>query len=194
MSVIYDQLRISDDGKTMFIDAHVSQAEGFENVYMESITIRTANNITETNLWNTEDVENPAYRKVFDTGLKELHLALSVNDFLILGSTLSNKLFFVYIKDNGGADECVPCPLADTVTLGVTFDETLLYQKVMQFTKELSDTCKISKGFLDLILLWNGFKAAIETEHYIQAIDFWKRLFSKKYGIGATPKPCGCHG
>lgn len=193
MSVIYDQLRLSDDGKMMYIDAHVSQAEGFENVYMESITIRTADNITETNLWNTEDVENPAYRKVFDEGLKELHLALSVNDFLITGSTLSNSLFFVYIKDNGDADPCVPCPLADSVTLGVTFDETILYQRVMQFTKELNDTCKISKGFLDFILLWNGFKAAIETEHYIQAIDFWKRLFSKKYGIGTT-KPCGCHG
>lgn len=191
--VIFDQLRISDDGRSMFIDAHVSQATGFENVYMESITIRTADKVTETNLWNTDDVENPAYRQVFDEGLKELHLILSVNDFLITSNTLSDNLFFVFIKDNGNADPCVPCPLTESVTLGVTFDEALLYQKMLQFTKQLADTCNISDDFVDMILLWNGFKAAVETEHYIDAKDFYYKLF-RNGSIRISTSGCGCHG
>ena len=81
-------------------------------------------------------------------------------------------------------------------TLGVTFDETLLYQKVMQFTKELADSCAVSKGFIDMILLWNGFKAAVDTEHYLPAIDFWKKMFYGHHGINglSSSKPCGCHG
>ena len=35
--VIYDQLRISDDGKSLFIDAHVNEAHFFDNVYMKKI-------------------------------------------------------------------------------------------------------------------------------------------------------------
>jgi hypothetical protein len=66
----------------------------------------------------------------------------------------------------------------------------------MEFTRELAVECRIPRGFLDMILLWNGFKAAIETEHYIPAIDFWKKLFFGHHGMpGLTnPKPCGCHG
>ena len=81
-------------------------------------------------------------------------------------------------------------------TLGVTYDESIYYQKVMQFTKELASNCTVSKGYIDMILLWNGFKAAIETEHYIPAIDFWKKLFFGHHGISglSNSKPCGCHG
>ena len=63
----------------------------------------------------------------------------------------------------------------------------------MQFTRELNRDCEIPQNFLDLILLWWGFKTAIEVEHYIPAIDFWKRLFGGK-DIKKISKGCGCHG
>jgi hypothetical protein len=88
---------------------------------------------------------------------------------------------------------CPPCRLDELTTLGVTFDENLLHQKVLGYTKELVDSCNIPRGFIDLILLWQAFKSSIETEHYIQAIDFWKKLFKSSNSIG-TYNRCGCHG
>ena len=35
--IIFDQLRLSDDGSQMFIDVHVNKAEYFKDIYLESI-------------------------------------------------------------------------------------------------------------------------------------------------------------
>ena len=40
--VIFDQLRISDDGKELFINAHVNKASIYDNVKITSITIMSA--------------------------------------------------------------------------------------------------------------------------------------------------------
>jgi len=86
--------------------------------------------------------------------------------------------------------------LDENIVLGVVFDETMFYQKVMNHTKDLLATCCVPKLFIDFILLWNAFKASVETEHYISAIKFYNLLFdvrdSKSYI--ETIKGCGCHG
>ena len=193
MSVIFDQLRISDDGRKLYINLHVNKADYFDNIYLDSITIMTADKVSETN----PDIptEDYIYKKVFTENVKEADLVLTSNDFneSYIKPNLSCDLLFVYVKVKGVPSPCTPCRLDEEITLGVTFDETMLYQKVMQFTRELNQDCEIPQNFLDLILLWYGFKAAIETEHYTVAIDFWKRLFGGKNTM-VTSKGCGCHG
>jgi hypothetical protein len=153
----------------------------------------TADKVSETN----PDIptEDYIYKKEFEEEQKEVDLVLTSNDFneAYSKADLTSDLFFVYVKVKGVPAPCTPCRLDEEITLGVTFDETKLYQKVMQFTRELNQDCEIPQNFLDLILLWYGFKAAIETEHYTVAIDFWKRLFGGKNTI-VTSKGCGCHG
>ena len=194
--IIFDQLRISDDGKQMYINLHVNKADYFKDIYLDSLMIMTADKVSETNPY--QPTKDAIYNISFDNKQKEANLVITPNDCteLFTNNTFSNDLFFVYVKVKGTPDECTPCPLDKDITLGVTFDEALLYQKVMQFTKELADNCTVSKGFIDMILLWYGFKAAIETEHYIEAIDFWKKMFFGHHGIEglSTYKPCGCHG
>ena len=46
--VIIDQLRISTDGKKMYLDFHVNTAAYFDNVYLRDITIMTAEQVSET--------------------------------------------------------------------------------------------------------------------------------------------------
>ena len=41
--VQFDQLRISDDGKELFIDVHVNTSSYFKNVYLNGIVIIDAN-------------------------------------------------------------------------------------------------------------------------------------------------------
>lgn len=296
--VLFDQLRISDDGKKMFINAHVNRAEEFKDRYIKSITILTADKVSETNPWNTSESAEYIYREVFgeegesviikdtvkghysnftaleqdlptiqptendlfllDTsndyyeseggaeqsgydaptvmrfinapdftweateasigdvyklnntllvakedgwhnlyGAKEINLVITPEKTtpLFTKTNFSSDLFFVYIEMSGTPDECIPCYMSSDYTLGVTFDENLLYQQTMQFIKGLADDCNISKEFIDFTLKWNAFKAAIETEHYIPAIDLWKMLFSNGYGTNINKvKPCGCHG
>ena len=204
MSVIFDQLRISDDGQRLYINLHVNKADYFKDVYLDSLTVMTADKVLETNPY--EPTEDYIYKKVFEGNQKEADLVLQVSDFIrsweenpnamrFSRDDMSRTLFFVYVKIKGTPGECTPCRLDEEITLGVTFDENILYQRVMDFTKSLADTCQIPVSFTDFILQWNAFKAAIETEHYIPAIKFWNMLFDKTNGINTRiTKNCGCHG
>ena len=190
--IIFDRLQISNDGRLLYLDIHVNQATLFDNIYIDKVVIQTSDQVSEADPLSPGD--SYIYQQVVDGNTKELHLALNANtDFETTLDTLSNKLLFVYVVCKGIPDACTPCRLDEMTTLGVTFDDSLLYQQIMQYTNELSQDCETPKGFIDFILLWNGFKAAIETEHYIPAIDFWKKMFDKKNSL-ITSKPCGCHG
>lgn len=204
--IIFDQLRISDDGKRMYINVHVNKAECFENICLDSITIMTADKVSETN--PDMPTEDYIYRlDLTEKDYKEAHLVLTPQDFVrtletdvqamrFNKSDMSKTLFFVYVKVRGVPGEYTPCRLDEEITLGVTFDENMLYQRVMQFTKGLADNCEIPVVFTDFILLWNAFKASVETEHYIPAIKYFNMLFDNANGItiGHTAKNCGCHG
>ena len=205
MSVIFDQLRISDDGKRMYINAHVNKATYFNDIYIDSIVIQTADKVSETNPGlPTSDY---IYIKKAEENAKELNLVLDASDLskswesdpkatAFNRGDMSNTLFFVYIKCKGTPDICTPCRLDEETTLGVVFDENVLYQKVMDYTKELVAVCSVPSAFIDFILLWNAFKAAIETEHYIPAIKFFNMLFDKvgKSCQSRIIKTCGCNG
>lgn len=200
--IIFDQLRISDDGKRMYINAHVNKADYFKDIYIDSITILTADKVSETAPGiPTSDY---IYTRNVDGEEKELNLVLTSDDFTKAWETdpkamvfnqadMSRALFFVYVKCKGTPGECTPCRLDEETTLGVVFDENMLYQKVMDYTRELLKDCKVPVGLMDFILLWNAFKAAVETEHYIKAIKFFGMLFDNvRHMINA--KGCGCHG
>lgn len=204
MSVIFDQLRISDDGKRMYVNMHVNRAGYFDNIYLDSMTIMTSDKVSETN----PDIPTSDYifTYTFGDNVKEADMVLTAADFVKTWETdpkamvfteaeMSRTLFFVYVKIKGVPDECTPCRLDEEINLAVTFDENMLYQRVMDYTKNLAKDCQIPVEFTDFILLWNAFKAAIETEHYIPAIKYWQMLFGKnKMSFGKITKNCGCHG
>lgn len=191
--LIFDQLRLSDDATKLYINVHVNKADYFKDIYLDNIKIMTADKVSETN--PEVPTEDCIFTHTFGDNVKEAALVLTVNDFLTLKqSDMSRTLFFVYVKCKGTVGACVPCRLDELTTLGVTFDEKLLYQRVMDYTKSLADDCKIPVGFTDFILLWNAFKASIETEHYIPAIKFWNQLFDVGTTGNITYKGCRCHG
>lgn len=203
--VIFDQLRIADDASKLFVNARVNGADYFNDVYIDSITIMTSEKISETN--PGVPTSDYIYTKKMDANTKEVNLVLTALDFMKVWeedphamafkqSDMSKTLFFVYIKCTGAPSGATPCTLDNEWSLGVVFDENLLHQRVMDFTKDLLDDCNIPIGFIDFILLWNAFKASIETEHYIPAIKFFNMLFDimDNRGFKGISKGCGCHG
>jgi hypothetical protein len=195
--LLFDQLRISDDGKRMYINIHVNFAKEFDNIMLDSITIVTADKVSENHPESPS--EDYIYKKVYTEDLQVDNLVLTPVDMNenFMKDTFSQDLFFVYVKCKGTPDPCTPCRLDEEITVGVTFDENILYQHVMDYTKQLADTCQIPVGFADFILLWNAFKAAVETEHFLPAVKYWKMLFgnSGENQLSLTNhKNCGCHG
>ena len=211
--VIFDQLRISDDGQRLYINAHVNGADYFENIYLQSITIMTQDKVTEATDAG-EITKDYIYKKVLGENVKSLDLVIdkgvldaaythmstdgSTADTAFTGD-FSRGLFFVFIKVQGEPDECTPCSLDKEVTVGVTFDTASMYQKVMGFTRELADGCEIPKNFIDFIMNFNALKAAIDTEHFVPAIGFYNQLMEgRSTGVSGTTnsvfqsKPCGC--
>ena len=204
MSVLFDQLRISDDGKQLFINAHVNTAPVFNSYYMDEIIIMTADEVMESADPFCASPDDYVYYEYLGNkeNRKELNMVLTPEemDVNFPSSTFSNDLLFVYIKcvKVGTVDPCIeylPCSLTTMTSLGVTFDENMLYQKVMDYTKQLGQECTVPQGFTDFILQWNAFKAAVETEHYKPAIKYWRQLFDMNSGDGSgNVKGCGCHG
>ncbi len=227
--IIFDQLRVSDDGKKLYINLHVNNADYFKNIYLDSITIMTSDKVLEaTNIGSP--TEGFIYKMEFEDNTRVADIVLTKADIDVAfvnwnsvdkqvinpdkpygkvsyNESFSNSLLFIYVECKEGAlVGCPPCTLDELTTIGVTFDSTILHQKVMDFTKQLADDCIIPMGFTDFILLWNAFKAAIDTEHWVPAIKYWNMLFGigedgesyGPYGSGKTVssgrKGCGCHG
>lgn len=208
--VLFDQLRISDDGQRMYINVHVNPAAYFDDIYLDSITIMTADKVSD--IAPELFTEDYIYQTVLTGEVKEASLVLGPSDFneKFTKTSLSKDLFFVYVKCKGVPDPCTPCRLDEMTTVGVTFDEELLHQRVMDYTKQLVGNCMVPQGFTDFILLWTAYKSAIETEHFIPAIKFYNLLFgigdervtrdgsNSPYGgvegVLHSGRGCGCHG
>lgn len=207
MSVVFDQLRVSDSGDALYIDLHVNEASVFDDFYLDTLTITTAAIVKDV-----PPVDPPTsgyiYKLTFTGNQKEVSLVLDKGSFdtafatpteevsadtPYTSSNLSSDLFIVYAHCKRTTSADIPCELSNLTTVGITFDTKKLYQKAMAYTKELANTCEVSKGFVDFILQWNAFKAAVDTGHYTAALKFYRMLFSNVTTTG-TAKPCGCHG
>ena len=214
--VIFEQLRISDDGTQLFIDAHVNTSEHFANVYFDTLTIMTAKEVEDSADPLSPSSTHYVYKKTYGDNVKEDSLTIGKGDFDEAWSNgqmttpdsskpvatdsytgdFRGQMFFVYIKTKGCADECVPCPWQNEMSVGATYDKKSAYDAVMNYTKELASSCQPSADFIDYILRQNALDAAIKTKHFIPAIDFWKMLFGEdgQALTSTTTKNCRCNG
>lgn len=193
--IIFDQLRISDDEQHLYINVHVNNADLFKDTTIEGLYICLGNQVYES-LTIDPDSNGYIYSKTFEAGTKEIDEVISISDdSLIYNKSSFKDLFFVYIKCNNVPKTSECYTQIGNYVIGITFDENLLYQQVMQFTKTISDDCSVPDEFIDFILLWNAFKSAVETEHYIPALKFYNMLFGKNsVFLLNNSKHCGCHG
>ena len=216
MSVIFDQLRISDDGKNLFIDVHVNSERYFDNMYIDRITICTEEQVSETHpkTYGSKFVYQGSiccnmpckHNRKISMVLSKADLDKAFNNTSSgkpvrkgpiatepLEGGFSRHMLFVYLECGGIPAPDTPCGLDEFVTLGVTYDYGLLYYNAMRLTRELADKCRAPTGFIDFILNYNALKVAVETDHYVPAVKFWKSLQEFTHG-GRSTKHCGCHG
>lgn len=204
--IIFDQLRVSDDGKIFYLDAHVKNSASFDDVYITKLAVMRDTEVSETSA--TEFPESSyAYFEGWDIDeeTKEVHKVITLNEFNAVLNTehlptmtdLSHNLFFVYIKCEGTPSFDTPCNSYNNPSIAVTYDTGKIYDNGMNFVRELADTCSIPSGFIDFILNKEALDTALSTGHYIPAKDYFYRLLGYaniKGNVVSTKKPCGCHG
>lgn len=130
------------------------------------------------------------YTEYLIQDLKEVHLVIDKSD---IKADLSKDMLYVYFHVTGTPSSNTPCRLDETYTLGVTFNEGAIYNRMMGYTKEIMNTCEVPKGFINMILQLEAIKASIETENYVSANKFYNRLINTK-SSNTSSINCCCHG
>ena len=105
--IVYDQLRVSDDGRQLYIDAHVSLASCFDGVNIQSLYICLGSQIYETLTIDPES-NGYIYKKEYSENIREIHECINITDEnLIYNKTsFSKDLFFVYVGCSTVPDGC----------------------------------------------------------------------------------------
>lgn len=185
--VVFEELRITNDGETLIIKARVRTEVYYDTVYIDKVIIDTEDTYRE----GTPSSE-PVYTYTVDGNEKSITLSLNKADII---PDFKEHLFFVYVKTKGVPLPSVPCGMDNETTLGVTLYLGNIYNNFLGYIKEMGNgNCQIPKGFIDQILRFKALNLAIDTGHNTQAIDYYKQWFSgQNYNVVRTSN-CGCNG
>lgn len=190
----FNELRITKDGKYLIIDVSVRSQPYYNDVYLDSISIDTQDTYKDggpsSSIVYFKNIANEAGSS---SGLKHYRLELGVGDFL---PSLSDNMFFVYVKAKGTPASNTPCGMDNEYTLGVTFNTCALYNAIMSYVRETVNTCSIPKKFIDLFLQFKAIETSINTDHYMQAVEYYNKFIKNlgKTNTSAYTKSCNCYG
>ena len=186
----FNELRITNDGKYLIIDVSVRSLSYYDNVYIDSISIDTQDTYKDGGPSSSVVYNKNITEALPDFNCKKFRLELGIGDLL---PSLSNNLFFVYAKARGTPKSDTPCGMDNVYTLGVTFNACSLYNALMSYVKEVNNSCDIPKNFINLFLQFKALEISINTDHYMQAIEFYNS-FIKDIKLTESIKSCNCHG
>lgn len=181
----FNELRINSKESSLIIDISVKDKTYYQNVYINKVSIDTQDTFIDSGPSN-----HPIYTKTIDDNSKTLKLELGIKDFL---PSTKDNMFFIWVETKGIPSSDTPCGEDNTLTLGVTFDFYPIYQYIINFTKEIEDTCSVPKEFINSILQFKAIQYAIRTGHYTLAIKYWNRIF-KKLNMAIPINECNCYG
>ena len=215
--IVFDQLNITPDGKSLIIEARIEDFTYFDDVEIDSIVIDSqdtfipngpssnpiyVHEVPQRDLDKTYSVPdrcicNPVLEDedkqycLTEGEQKTRHISLIIDE-KDLGVPLSNTMLFVYVIARGYPSPDTPCGYDNSKTMGVVVNLYPYYQSMMNGVKDINDTCNVPKYFVNNILRLKAIELSIKTQNYTQAIKYWKKFFSS-IKIRAN-KPCNCYG
>lgn len=198
----FNELRITPDNKYLIIDVNVEDSSYYEDVIIDSIVIDTQNTYVNNGPSSTpiftyrvedsytlvyshsEPIEVPVQESstggyvfaVGDSLKKRVRLTLSTEQ---LPCSFSDNMFFVYVTTSGDATPDTPTELKKTKAMRTVVNLHPIYKESIAYIKELNYSCTLPKRFVDFILKVKALELSIKTNHYQEAIKYWKKLFKK---------------
>lgn len=199
----FNELRITQDGKNLIIDAQVQDISYYTDVYIDSIIIDSQNTVVSSGASSS-----PLFKYTYDATtastlgyvtsltfggkLKGIRMTIPYNS---LGETsnLDKDLLFVYVTINGTHSSDTPCNMDLTYELGIVYNTYPFYLRGMNFIKELNSSCELPKQLVDYMLRQKVLETCIQVGDYTKAGEYWKKFFTGDYQV-INLKTCSCNG
>ena len=213
--IVFNNVRISQDDKYITIDAEIENNKYYENMYIDSVIIDnqdtfspngpSSNTIytykaqplnsdiyTEDDLANkvTDEDNIPVQDKNNTYYSRKVHLELTKVDLNL--ATLEKNIFFIYIVAGGVPASDTPCGYDNNIAVKVLVNTYPIYRNIMNYIKELGNTCSISYNLIDKSLQLKMLDISIQIGNNIEAINIWKKYFMDN--ITNEPINCNCNG
>ena len=198
----FNELRITQDGKNLIIDALVQDISYYADVYIDSIIIDSQNTFVSSGASSS-----PLFKYTYDATtastlgyvtltsggkLKGIRMTIPYNS---LGETsnLDKDLLFVYVTIIGTPSSNTPCNMDLTYELGIVYNTYPFYLRGMNFIKELNSSCELPKQLIDYMLRQKVLETCIQVGDYTKAVEYWKKFFTGDYQV-INLKTCSCNG
>ena len=187
----FNELRITQDGKNLIIDAQVQDISYYTDVYIDSIIIDSQNTFVSSGASSS-----PLFKYTYDaTTASTLGYVTSLTiPYNSLGETsnLDKDLLFVYVTINGTPSSDTPCNMDLTYELGIVYNTYPFYLRGMNFIKELNSSCELPKQLIDYMLRQKVLETCIQVGDYTKAVEYWKKFFTGDYQV-INLKTCSCN-
>lgn len=185
--IYFKELKIDQQTKKLIISAAVNEAQYFSKVYIDKVLISTEH----LSSWPTDESK---YYVISDINSKNYYNCLSAKDMLVYNlDSFGNNILFVYVKTKGTPSIDTPCGCDNEITLGVVYDKSIIYNKLLSYIKEVSNNCTIPKELINVYLQYKLFDTAIKSGNYTSASKIWNGLYSN-IKVDSQIKICGCNG
>ena len=213
--IVFNNIRILQDDKYITIDAEIENNKYYKNMYIDSVIIDTQDTFSPNGPSNNpiytykaqplnSDIytENDLANKVTDEDnipvqdenntyySRKVHLELTKVDLNL--ATLEKNMFFIYIVAGGVPAPDTPCGYDNNIAVKVLVNTYPIYRNIMNYIKELGNTCNVPYNLIDKSLQLKMLDISIQTGNNIEAINIWKKYFMDN--ITNEPINCNCNG
>lgn len=176
-------IELNRETDVLIVKAGIEDNPLFHNVYVDKIIIDDHETYSPAG-----PSSDPIYSYTVDRNSKEI--TVEISNIEVTGG-FYGKLLFIYAVSKGAPMADTPCGQDETIAMRVAADYCSFYNKIMPHIKELSNTCKIPRDFIDNYLKFKAIQVAVNTRNFQEACNFWTQFYSCQ-----TPvyKSCGCNG
>ena len=188
--IVFNNVRISQDDKYITIDAEIENNKYYENMYIDSVIIDNQDTFSSNGPSSNPIYTYKAQPLNSDIYSRKVHLELTKVDLNL--ATLEKNIFFIYIVAGGVPAPDTPCGYDNNIAVKVLVNTYPIYRNIMNYIKELGNTCSVPYNLIDKSLQLKMLDISIQTGNNIEAINIWKKYFMDN--ITNEPINCNCNG
>lgn len=192
--VSINEFVIARDAKYLYLKASIDDMEYFENVfidYLEFTLHKVVNGTIETSTIELNP-DGTLHIEPLETEVKNVDLTLTPQDLGL--SDFQTPVIEVKVYTKGYPSDDTPCGMDEEYVVGITYNESVLYDKGLSFIHQVGQDCNIPDDFINWILSSSAFDLALKSGNMNDALSWWLRLTSNRSNGYSRNSNCGCHG
>jgi hypothetical protein len=159
--------------------------------YLEFTLHKVVNGTIETSTIEFNP-DGTLHTESLETEVKNVDLTLTPQDLGL--SDFQTPVIEVKVYTKGYPSADTPCGMDEEYVVGITYNESVLYDKGLSFIHQVGRDCNIPDDFINWILSSSAFDLALKSGNMNDALSWWLRLTSNRSNGYSRNSNCGCHG